>query len=335
MATMKAAVWKGIERVEVDEVPAPEPKGPYDVQIKVAACGVCGTDVHLLENKFPLFKPPRIIGHEYTGVVSAVGSGVTRLKVGDRVAAESGLACDRCYFCRDGREHLCSNRFVHPGGFAEYTCITERQVHKLPDDVSFEIGSLAEPVACALRAMDMVQVRSGDVALVQGGGTIGCLFTQLLLHGGVSRVLVSEPVAHRREIVKAVGGIPVDPKAEDLRAFVARETDGLGPEIVFDCVGHPALLEQGIELVQRGGTVFIMGVADPQASATIRPYQIFDKELKIMSSYMRPYTFQRAVRWLPQLNLAPLLGLEYPLAETQEAIRALRQGKGLKIVVKP
>ncbi len=335
MATMRAAVWKGIERVEVDQVPAPEPQGPYDVQIKVAACGVCGTDVHLLENKFPLFRPPRIIGHEYTGVVSAIGSAVTRVKPGDRVAAESGIACDRCYFCRDGREHLCSNRFVHAGGFADYTCITERQVHKLPDDVSFEIGSLAEPVACALRAMDMVRVRSGDVALVQGGGTIGCLFTQLLLHGGMSKVLVSEPVAHRREIVKAVGGVPVDPKAEDLAAFVARETDGLGPEVVFDCVGHPVLLEQGIELVQRGGTVFIMGVADPNAVARIRPYQIFDKELKIASSYMRPYTFHRAVRWLSHLNLAPLLGLEYPLAKTQEAIQALRQGKGLKIVVKP
>jgi 2-desacetyl-2-hydroxyethyl bacteriochlorophyllide A dehydrogenase len=335
MASMKAAVWKGLERVEVDEVPVPEPVGSRDVQIRVAACGVCGTDVHLLENKFPLFKPPRIIGHEYTGVVSAVGSEVTRVRVGDRVAAESGIACDRCYFCRDGREHLCSNRFVHPGGFAEYTCITERQVHKLPDEVSFEVGSLAEPVACALRAMDMLHVRSGDVALVQGGGTIGCLFTQLLLHGGIAKVIVSEPVPHRREVVKAVGGIPVDPRGEDLAAVVARETDGLGPEYVFDCVGHPALLEQGIELVQRGGTVFVMGVADPQAVARVRPYQIFDKELRITSSYMRPYTFHRAVRWLPQLTLGPLLGLEYPLARTQEAIQALRQGKGLKIIVKP
>ncbi len=331
---MKAAVWKGVERLDVEEVPTPEPRDPHEVQIKVAACGVCGTDVHLLENKFPLFKPPRIIGHEYTGVVSAVGSAVTAVQVGDRVAAESGIACDRCYYCRDGREHLCSNRLVHPGGFAEYTCITDRQVHKLPDEVSFEIGSLAEPVACALRAMDMAAVRSGDVALVQGGGTIGCLFTQLLLHGGISKVLVSEPVAHRREIVKRLGGIPVDPKAEDLAAFVRRETNGHGPEYVFDCVGHPALLEQGIELVQRGGTVFIMGVADPSAVAQIHPYRIFDKELKIMSSYMRPYTFHRAVRWLPHLNLAPLLGVEYPLAQTKDAILGLRQGKGLKILVK-
>jgi 2-desacetyl-2-hydroxyethyl bacteriochlorophyllide A dehydrogenase len=332
---MKAAVWKGVHHLDIDEVPAPTPQGPYDVQVKVVSCGVCATDAHILENKFPMFKPPRIIGHEHTGIVSAVGKEVTRVKAGDRVAVESGNSCDRCYFCRDGREHLCTNRFVHPGGFAEYVCVTDRQIHKLPEGISFEVGALSEPLACVLRAIDLVQFRSGDVALVQGGGTIGCILTQLLIHGGASKVLVSEPVPHRREIVAAVGGIPVDPKTQDLDAFVKEHTNGLGPEYVFDCVGHPALLEKGLDIVQRGGTVFIVGVNDPGAVASIRPFQIFDKELKIMASFIRPYTFHRAVRWLPQLNLKPLLGVEYPLAQTKEAIHALTQGKGLKIMVKP
>ncbi|HYL79578.1 MAG TPA: alcohol dehydrogenase catalytic domain-containing protein, partial [Candidatus Acidoferrum sp.] len=118
---MKAAVWKGIEQLDVEELPIPTPAGPFDVQVKVAACGVCGTDVHILEGKFPLFTPPRVIGHEYVGIVSAVGKEVTKFKPGDRVAVEQGLPCDRCYYCRDGREHQCLNRFAHPGGFAEYT----------------------------------------------------------------------------------------------------------------------------------------------------------------------------------------------------------------------
>jgi len=202
---MKAAVWKGIDHLDIDEVPAPTPQGPYDVQVKVVSCGVCATDAHILENKFPMFKAPRIIGHEHTGTVSAVGKDVKRVKVGDRVAVESGISCDRCYFCRDGREHLCLDRFVHPGGFAEYVCVTERQIHKLPLGISFEVGALSEPLACVLRAIDLVQFRSGDVALVQGGGTIGCILTQLLIHGGASKVLVSEPVPHRRDIAKAVG----------------------------------------------------------------------------------------------------------------------------------
>ena len=183
--------------------------------------------------------------------------------------------------------------------------------------------------------MDLTQVRSGDIALVQGGGTIGLIMTQVLLHGGITKVIVSEPVQHRRALAKAVGAMVVDPRNEDLAAVLKAETDGLGPEYVFDCVGHPALLEEGIELVQKGGTVFIVGVADPAAAASVRPYRLFEKEIRIKTSYMRPYTFARAVRWLPHLNLKPLLGVEYPLAETRAAIHALRQSKGLKILVKP
>ena len=171
-----------------------------------------------------MFKPPRVIGHEFTGVVSALGKGVTKFKVGDRVAVETGLACDSCYFCRDGREHQCLHRYAHPGGYAEYSLYPDRNVHKLPDSLSFEFAALAEPVACALHAIDLAKVRSGDVALVLAGGTIGCIMTQLLLHSGASKVLISEPRAHRREICKAVGGIPVDPKGQDLAAFVKDQT---------------------------------------------------------------------------------------------------------------
>jgi len=332
---MKAAVWKGPEQLDVEEMPIPTVKDPYDVQIKVAACGVCGTDVHMLDGKFPMFSPPRVIGHEYVGTVAAVGSAVTKLAVGDRVAVEQGLPCGRCYYCRDGRENLCESRLAHPGGFADFTCVVERMCHKLPNGLPFEVASVAEPVACALRVLDLVKIRSGDIALVQGGGTIGCILTELLLHSGICKVIVSEPLAHRRAIAKELGAIAVDSRADDLPAIIKRETNGLGPEYIFDCVGNAKLLEEGIELAQKGGTVFIVGVADPESIASIRPYRLFEKELKIMSSLLRPYTFARAVRWLPYLNLRPILGVEYPLAETKAAIQALRQGKGVKILVKP
>jgi len=334
---MKVAVWKGLDHLDIDDWPIPAVKEPHDVQIKVVACGVCGTDYHILEGRFPLFDPPRVIGHEYVGTVTAVGSAVTRVKAGDRVAVEQGLPCDTCYFCRDGREHLCERRYAHPGGYAEYTCVVERMCHKLPEGLPWEIGALAEPVACALRVLDLLQVRSGDIALVQGGGTIGCIMTQLLVHSGISKVVLSEPVAHRREIAKAVGAaVVVDPKNEDLPAILKRETDGLGPEYTFDCVGNHKLLEEGLRLVQKGGTVFVVGVADPDGIAQVKPYELFARELRIMSSHMRPYTFARAVRWLPYLNLKPILGVEYPLAQTKEAIRALRKSQqGCKIIVKP
>ena len=202
---MKAAVWKGTDQLDIDDLPVPEPKDPYDVQVKVVACGVCATDVHILEGKFPMFKPPRVIGHEFTGVVSAVGKDVTKVKIGDRVAVETGLACDRCYFCRDGREHQCLHRYAHPGGYADYALYPDRNVHKIPAGLSFEFAALAEPVACVLHAIDLAKVRSGDVALVLAGGTIGCIMTQLLLHSGASKV--------RSRSLARIGGRSVRPWA--------------------------------------------------------------------------------------------------------------------------
>jgi 2-desacetyl-2-hydroxyethyl bacteriochlorophyllide A dehydrogenase len=331
---MKAAVWRGLDRLEIEEVPTPTP-GPPDVLVRVAACGVCGTDVHILEGKYPVLTPPRIIGHEYVGTVSAVGSGVAKVKVGDRIAIEVGICCGRCHFCRSGRENLCANRLLHLDGFAEFACVPDRLVHRLPEGLPFEIAALAEPAACGLRAMDLTGVRSGGIALILGGGTIGLILTQLLLHGGIAKVIVSEPLAHRRAAAKAVGALPVDPTADGLDATVLAETDGLGPEYAFDCVGHPALLQQCVDLVQPGGSVIEVGVADPTAVAFLRPYQLFAKELTITATYSRPYTFTRALRWLPHLTLGPLLGVEFPLAETKIAVCSLREGKGIKILVKP
>ncbi|MBI4390688.1 MAG: alcohol dehydrogenase catalytic domain-containing protein [candidate division NC10 bacterium] len=331
---MRAAVWHGGEHLTLEERPVPAPAA-NEVLVKVAACGICGTDVHIIEDKFPLYPPPRVIGHEYTGTAAAVGSGVTKVRPGDRVVVEPGYTCGDCYFCRQGRENLCERRIVHPGGFAEYTCVPERLVHLLPEGVSFEMGALAEPLACALHAWDLAALPSGARIGILGGGGVGLLLTQLALHSGAVKVILSEPREHRRAVAKQLGAIAVDPMREDLPAILREETDGLGPEVVFEAVGHPALLTQALEFVQRGGTVVEVGVADPAARATIRPYLLFEKELTLRGSHMRPHTFHRAVRWLPRLTLAPLLGLEFPLGETLEAIRSQREGKGIKIVVKP
>jgi threonine dehydrogenase-like Zn-dependent dehydrogenase len=230
---------------------------------------------------------------------------------------------------------MCLNRFLHPGGLSEYTCVTDRLVHTLPDGVSLDIGALAEPLACCLRAVDMADLPSGCNVLVLGGGSVGLLTAALAAHSGAVQVIVSEPLPHRRSAAKEMGFLAVDPKTEDLAGIVKDKTGGLGPEVVFDCVGHPRLLEQAVELVQKRGTVLEVGVADPALSASISPYRLFEKELTIKASYMRPYTFARAVRWLTALNLRPLLGVEFALGQAKEAIHSLREGTGIKILVKP
>ncbi|MCI0372657.1 MAG: alcohol dehydrogenase catalytic domain-containing protein [candidate division NC10 bacterium] len=331
---MRTTVWHGGETFTLEERPVPT-AGSTEVLIQVAACGICGTDVHIIEDKFPLYPPPRVIGHEYTGTVVAVGARVQKVRPGDRVVVEPGYTCGDCYFCRQGRENLCQQRVVHPGGFAEYTCVPERLVHPLPEGISFEMGTLAEPLACALRAWDLAALHSGVCVGILGGGAVGLLLTQLALHSGAVKVILSEPREHRRAVAKQLGAVAVDPTREDLPVTMQAETGGLGPEVIFDAVGHPALLIQALDLVQRGGTVLEVGVADPAAVASIRPYLLFEKELTVRASHMRPYTFHRAVRWLTRLTLAPLLGVEFRLEETLEAIRSQRAGKGIKIVVKP
>jgi 2-desacetyl-2-hydroxyethyl bacteriochlorophyllide A dehydrogenase len=331
---MRSAVWHGIEDLRIEERPVPTPADD-EVVVKVHACGICGTDVHILEGKFPVYDPPRVIGHEYTGTVAAVGKAVTRVKAGDAVAVEPGLCCGKCVFCRQAKENMCLNRFLHPGGMSEYTCVTDRLVHKLPDGVSLDVGALAEPLACCLRAVDMAELPSGCNVLVLGGGSVGLLTASLAAHSGAVQVIVSEPLPHRRAVAKEMGFLAVDPKTEDLPSIVKAKTNGYGPEVVFDCVGHPRLLEQAVELVQKRGTVLEVGVADPALSASISPYKLFEKELTVKASYMRPYTFARAVRWLPVLNLRPLLGVEFPLSQAKQAIHSLREGKGMKILVKP
>ena len=185
--------------------------------------------------------------------MTAVGSKVTRVKLGDRVAVEQGLTCGTCYSCRDGRENLCEYRFAHPGGYAEYTCVVERMCHLIPDGLSWEVGRPGRADGLCAARHGHGPDPLGDIALVQGGGTIGCIMTQLLYRGGISKVILSEPVVHRREIAKAVGAnLVVYPKTENLPAILKRETNGLGPEYVFDCAGTTSCSRRASSWFRRG-----------------------------------------------------------------------------------
>ena len=332
--TMRCAVWYGGKDIRLEERGIRNPDVD-EVLIEVACCGVCGTDVHILEGKFPIFQPPRIIGHEYAGTVVAVGEKVTRLKAGDRVVAEPGKVCGQCYFCRSGRENLCLNRVLHQGAFAEYALMPQHLVYRIPDGVPFEVASLTEPLACALHAIDLAQIPSGATALILGGGAIGMLLAQLSLHSGAARVVVSELHAQRRDLARRFGAIAVDPQKENLAEILSKETGDLGPEVTFEAVGSPALVEEAIALTQKGGKVVIVGVADPEAEFRARPYQIFAKELTLMGSYMRPYTYPRAIIWLSRLDLEPLVKVEFGLDDTLLAIESVKMGKGVKVLVKP
>ena len=237
---MKAAVLYQPGDIQVVDMQSPEP-GAGEVLIKIYACGVCGTDHSLFVGGFPATYPV-IIGHEFSGVVAGIGAGVQNLAVGDRVTVDPNRVCRRCEYCRMGSEHLCENLssmgvHIH-GADAEFCVMPESNVYKIPDSVSFEEAAFCEPLACAIRGLELAHVRQGDTVLVLGAGGMGNLITQLASRAGAAQVIVSEPIQFRREKALENGATSViDPTRQDVDAEL-RKIRRIGADVVFEVAGN-------------------------------------------------------------------------------------------------
>ena len=211
---MKSAVFYGQHdlRVEQREMPAP---GPGEVQIQVKACGICGTDVHIYEGDKGAAEvhPPTILGHEFSGVVTATGSDVEQFRAGDRVCIDPNGYCGACDFCRNGQVHFCEHMTGYgttkDGGFAEYCVVDASQVYRLGDNTTFAQGAMAEPVACCLHGIDMCDIEPGHQVVVIGGGMIGMLMLQLAKLAGAARVALLERQGREEELARLIGGAAV------------------------------------------------------------------------------------------------------------------------------
>ncbi len=332
---MRCAVWYGGEDIRVEERAMPA-VGADDVLVRIVACGLCATDLHLTDGSIPLYQPPRILGHEVAGVVEAVGPVVRSVRPGDAVALETSLPCDTCYYCREQLPFMCERRRSIFAGFAEYIAAPERAVYRLPAGLPVESGALAEPVACCVHAVELAGIKPGSTAAVVGAGPIGLLLSQVLRLSGVTRLVAADLDAGRSDLAIALGATAaIDPAAEDLRAAVLDRFAGVGVDYAFEAVGAAATLEAAIGLVRKGGTVVNVGVAPGNATATIHPYDLFAREITIRFSAMRAYEFRRAVELLPALNLAPFLACRVPLERIGEAFHLGRTRAAPKVLVCP
>jgi len=337
---MKAAVIRGIGNINMEEYPEPE-TGPDEIKVKVAYCGLCGTDPENLEGRFGLFPPevyqqPRVIGHEASGTIVAVGSNIKDYQVGQRVACNFRSSCGACYYCRNGMENFCSRGGHASGSFAEYAVYPESAVYLLPDDISLEIGSFLEPVSVAIHAIDRANVRTGGSVAICGGGPIGLLCLEMALHAGAARTLLSEPVPAKRELAKKLGAdVVVDPFNEDLLAAGKKLTDDRGFDTVIDASGNVAAAKQAIDLADRGGTILWAAVYGRDVEIPVSPFIMYARELTITSTFVSPYSFPRALAMLPKLELEPLITDIVPLAEIKRAFELHKAGKSIKILVKP
>lgn len=324
---MKSAYFYGKHdlRVQESEIPG---VGEEEVLIQVKACGICGTDVHIYEGDKGAAEvtPPTILGHEFAGVIVKTGSRVTDFKEGDRVCIDPNCTCGACDFCKNGQVHFCRNMIGYGttvnGGFAEYCAVRQSQVYKLGEHTSFAQGAMTEPVACCLHGIDLCGIEPGHQVVVIGGGMIGLLMLQLAKLAGAVKVALLEPVEKKREMGKALGAdVCIDPLNEDVEARL-RQEGMTWIRCVIECAGLPSTMEQAIRLAGKKGTVMMFGLTKPDAAISVKPFEIFRKELTLKASYINPCTQQRALSLIDsgRLDVESMVCKQIGLEELEEVL---------------
>jgi 2-desacetyl-2-hydroxyethyl bacteriochlorophyllide A dehydrogenase len=342
---VKTAVFKGVEILEIEDVPRPEP-GPEDVVVKVHACGICGSDLHsYLHGSF--VEPGQVMGHEFAGEVVEAGDAVSGLSVGDRVTALPIVPCMQCARCLEGRFNLCDPAWAsaiaygRPGAFAEYVRIHDavpgRNVFSLDEDISDEAGALVEPLAVAVHAVNLAGPVVGAAALVLGLGTIGQLVVQVLRARGAGRIIAADISPVRLDAAAASGAEALDGR-DGLRSGLAKAL-GASEEIdvVFECTGVPALAVAAIDEVRAGGTIVVLALYDDPM--TVNPSMLVQKEIRLQGSIA--YTdedFRDAIELMRSgiVQVTQLITHREPLDSIDEAFtRQLRKGESIKVMVLP
>jgi len=334
---MKAVVIQSPRQVQVAEMPRPQPAAG-EILIDVAACGVCGTDVHIFKGEY-LGDYPVIPGHEFAGEVVDVGAGVGGFQVGDRVAVEPNLSCGGCRFCGIGENNFCENwqaiGVTRPGAMAEYVAAPASAAFDI-GDLPFEAAAFMEPLSCVLHGMQKLDVRYGETVLILGAGPIGLLLGQVARACGAARVVMADRIASRLEL------------ARELAANDAVDTGGgFGPaaerapggyDAVVDATGVPAVIEQTIQLARPGGRVLWFGVAPDDAVARIKPFDVFRKGLAVHSSYTSLRNSVQALDLLRsgRVRVDRLVTHRLPLERFEEAIALLADPEGaMKVQLVP
>ena len=337
---MKAVVYDAPRSFSIQDIPMPQ-AGPAEVLIKVIQTGVCGTDLHIHEGDF-YAAFPLIPGHEIVGTVAGVGDGVTDFQVGERVTVNPNINCGYCHACRSGRPLLCSNLkgigTNWPGGFAEYLTAPAAYTYNV-EGLADDTAVATEPAACAMHGLETLEVKPGSTALVFGAGPTGLLLAQLLRGGGAAKVTVAASTAFKLGRARELG---IDAtylmNREDLTGDVAAlkdATGGVGYDIVVDATGAPAVTEATVGLTRDGGTVMFYGVAGPDDTVRVSPYDIFRREITIKGSFAEISSFPATIEALRsgRARTEGLITHRFSIDDYASALEALRTDRTAHKVV--
>ncbi|MCL5110400.1 MAG: alcohol dehydrogenase catalytic domain-containing protein [Chloroflexi bacterium] len=287
---MKAAVLTAHYKIEMQDVPEPEPE-ENEVKIKVVASGVCGSEVHAYKGTHPFRHPPSILGHETAGDVVAVGSAVTKFKIGDRVTVEPQISCGVCDYCRAGHPNLCVDKVVLGttkwiGAYAEYFVAPEQVVYRIPDNVAYDEAVMIEPLAVGVHAVREADLQLGQSVLILGGGTIGLCTLAAARAAGALSTIVTDAVDFNLAVARELGATAtVNVRQGDLKAVVDQVTDGKGVDTAFVTVGFSPVVNQGLTSIKKRGQVILIALF--AGNATIDdPFTIVGGERVLRGSQM-------------------------------------------------
>lgn len=319
---MKALVLEEYKRLELRDTPQPA-AGAGEVLIRVAACGICGSDVHGYDGSSGRRIPPIVMGHEAAGTVAAIGHGVTTARTGDRVTFDSTIFCGSCPYCLRGEINLCDRREVlgvscgeyrRAGAFAEFVTVPERIVHRLPPSMSFAEAAMLEPAAVALHAVHVSQVRGSETALVIGAGMIGLLTMQAARALGCARVLIADVDETRLRLAESLGATEtLHLSGTDLAREVIARTGGV--DLALEAVGRQQTIDAAIASVRRGGTVTLIGNITPQV--TIPLQVVVSRQLRLQGTAASAGEYPEAIDMIGsgKIQVKPLITAVAPLAE--------------------
>lgn len=329
---MKSIVIENPNKIALLDRDVPEP-GPGELLIKVMASGICGTDLHIYRGEY-LGKYPVIPGHEFSGVVMAVGNLITRFKPGDRVAVEPNIACDNCINCLNNRQNFCLNwqaiGVTLPGGMEEYVAVPEKAVFSI-GDLAFEHGAFVEPLSCVVHGIQRAHISLGDHVAILGAGPIGNLLLQMARLQGAAKITMLETNTGRAELARQLGADFVATRLEDL------QMDGY--DVVIDATGAIPVMNRSIDFARKGGSVLLFGVPPSGKNLEMEGFKIFQKGLTLLSSFTSVRNSYQAVALLQsgQIRVEPLISHRLPLKDLPAAFEMIenRDPAVKKVIMQP
>jgi L-iditol 2-dehydrogenase len=343
---MKALVLTAYNHFEIQECPRPDIAAD-EVLLQVAACGICGSDIHGMDGSTGRRQPPIIMGHEAAGSIAEVGSDVQGWTIGDRVTFDSTVYCGRCWHCRRGEVNLCDHRRVlgvscddyrRHGAFAEFVAVPQRVLYRVPANVSFVHAALVEPLSIALHAVARTGVTIGDTAVVVGTGMIGLLVVQALRAAGCGRIYGVDVDSHRLELACRFGadaGFRSD--VVDTKAEILRLTDGRGADLALEVVGGTSTLQIAMNALRKGGRLTLVGNLAPSVGFPLQ--SAVTREITILGSCASRGEYPSCLEMIAQqrVQVTPLISAVAPLSEGPQWFQRLRRGgEGLmKVVLEP